>query len=137
MDELINVRRKNVRQLVKQHGGAARLTERLGYANKGTVSRLVDDNPPNNLSHRQARFFEERLALSPGTLDRIEGDPPATADCDFSLVLADLVNALGEQRLAAVPEEKFGEICSFVLSRYRANQPIDRRFLMRIIGLAT
>ncbi|MCZ6803261.1 MAG: hypothetical protein O7D86_04825 [Proteobacteria bacterium] len=68
MDTTTNIRRKNLRFLVKKEGGITRLAEKLSKS-KSHLSQLTSSGASRGMGARLAREIERRLNLGMGWMD--------------------------------------------------------------------
>ena len=70
MSKVAEFRRDNIRRLIEQRGGQARLTKAMNWSNASFLSQMTGPNPTREVSERTARKIEEVMGLEPGVLDR-------------------------------------------------------------------
>lgn len=79
MSKVTDVRRENIRALIKERGGVSRLTKAMAYKNASFLSQMAGPNPTREVTEKTARKIEEVLGLESGVLDREAGVQPQTA----------------------------------------------------------
>jgi hypothetical protein len=76
-------RTAHIRLLVEESGGPAEFARRYGGQNwaQAQVSQWISPTNPKGIGHKLAREIEQRLGLSPGSMDR----PPAVESQSLGL----------------------------------------------------
>lgn len=135
---LQDVRRRNLRALIKQWGGPSTLAKKLQHSGPSYLSQLVSGNRP--VTEKTARAIEAALDLPTGWLDE---EPETRTNSQFRVdtellgrVMA-TVNELLEELSASVNAEKMAEIVSLVYEDAQAKRDVDEGFANRIVKLAT
>lgn len=133
--KIVTLRRENLRRLIKERGGAKAAAEKLGYTNASFISQMAGPNPKKNISEKQARTIEEAFALPEGWLD--EAEPSLQHKNNRELLessLVHLVRSIPDTELDRIREEKFGELCAFILHELRKGA-LDNSSIERIVRL--
>lgn len=135
-----DVRRENLRRVVRELGGHAAVAKRLKLAGSSWVSQLIQGIRP--FTEKTARKFEKGLGLRPGTLDT-----PGSLDGlsrDAGLVNRDVpgiaealacVNSLLSARKQTLTTEKFGIVIEIVFSQGVKHGTIDAELAEKILDL--
>lgn len=63
------LRLNNLRELIKEHGGASELARKAGYSAPSYLMQMAGPNPTRKISEDTARQIETKLSLRPGSLD--------------------------------------------------------------------
>ena len=139
MSKLFNVRKDNLRRLAEEHGGAASLSKLIGYSNGSRLSQLIGTGAIEDISEKVARSIEQTLKLPEGYLDENRGVvEKESGAAQLAVAIHVLVAELGEEAVAKIAEDKFGELCALLLHEFRAAGKVDTKFikrLVRVVGL--
>lgn len=135
-----DVRRENLRRVVRELGGHAAVAKRLKLAGSSWVSQLIQGIRP--FTEKTARKFEKGLGLRPGVLD-IPGSLDGLSR-DAGLVNRDVpgiaealacVNSLLSARKQTLTTEKFGIVIEIVFSQGVKHGTIDAELAEKILDL--
>ena len=86
MKAVMDLRRENLRTLMKTWGGPTSLARKLGHANGSYLAQLAGPKPTRAVSEKVAREIEETLLLPHGWLDREQ--PTSTERLDQDTLAA-------------------------------------------------
>lgn len=131
------IRRENLRLLMKQHHGPKNFAAVLGYKNGSFLVQMAGPNPTRPVTENTARTIEEKLGFPPGTMDEpmAAADPPRhnvvvrsagqlaspvapVVGADMPLV-ADVVRLVGqvaEAEKVALPPVKYADLVALAWS---------------------
>lgn len=128
-----DIRRTNLRQLVKQWGGPSSLARKLGHSNGSYLAQLAGPRPSKEVTEKQARSIEQRLDLPAGWLDRknptLRSEPDTAAIVE---IVACVHDAAGGTKLA---RDKFAEIVQLAYEYAQHTGHVDQQVVSRLVKL--
>ena len=140
-----DVRRENLRHLIRQHDGPAALARRLGYRNGAFLVQMAGPNPSRPVSERTARAFEAKLGLPTGWFDDAQraastpsalGDPPAPID---SALLTETLRLLAESCAAmgiTLAPARFADVVALLYTEAAEERRLPRpEHVQRLVNL--
>lgn len=136
MFRLLEARRKNLRIVVEQFGGAAATAKLLGHANRTFLPQLIGPNPRRDISERLARSIEEKLGLQLGALDIFnEAESAEGLLAELHEAFLSLLNELGPVGLRTITEQQFADLCAALLAQHREAGRVSASFIQRLVRL--
>jgi hypothetical protein len=141
------VRRENLRDLIRRHEGPAALARRLGYRNAAFLVQMAGPNPSRPITERTARGFEEKLGLPAGWFDRdaapappstAAAAAPAAAPIDSVLVteVLRLVAESCETMGITLPHARFADVVALLYTEAVEEQRLPRpEHVQRLVNL--
>lgn len=138
--DLRQIRRENLRHLIKIRGGANALAKALGYANASFLSQMAGPNPMREVTEKTARQIEESLGIAPGVLDTVDPDisyPMSVASMppewmDLSQAIQASFGELDAERLRQLSREKFLTVCQMIFDEHQREGVVSADFAKRI-----
>jgi hypothetical protein len=138
-----DVRRDNLRHLVRQHDGPAALARRLGYRSAAFIVQMAGPHPTRPVSERTARGVEEKLGLPAGWLDRPDAAPapapPAGKATVDSALVTDVLRLVAESCEAmgvTLTHAKFADVVSLLYTDAVEEQRLPRaEHVQRLVKL--
>lgn len=137
VSDVHELRKKNLKALVRQWEGPTNLARKLGYQGPSYVSQMVSGNRP--ITEKTARAIERALDLPTGYLDTAH-DIKTTARAVvldtqlISRVVSTVGIALEEAHVKLHPD-KFAELVTMVYEEAARTGQVDETFIQRIIKL--
>lgn len=135
MSSVFEIRRDNLRRLMKQWGGSTSLAKKLGHSNGSYLAQLAGPHPTRDLSEKTARDIERRLQLPDGWMDHwhkgTPGQPDTGALIDIIAAVRDVLEAEGVKAQRA----KVEEIVTLVYERLQEEGSVNADFLRRLVKL--
>lgn len=132
-----DIRRENMRQLVKEWGGPLALSMKLGYANASYIVQLAGPHPTREISEKTARGVEERLALSAGWMDvEHKGRAVTINETQVAHVVRAVAAVLEDAKVDLAPSP-FGEIVALVYEHSQLVGRIDEDYIKRLVSLCS
>lgn len=130
-----DVRRENLRALIRQRRGPTRLAQELGYKNGSFLSQIAGPRPIKDISEKTARHIEGKLQLPEGYLDRGDAISVAGALDERMLVEAtrEVYNRAQELGMDA---DKVAHAVSLVYIAARTTGTVDPHFVQQLLQLA-
>jgi hypothetical protein len=129
------IRRKNLRQLVKDWGGPLPLAMKLGYSNASFIVQMAGPNPSREISEKTARKIEEKLGLTAGWLDQAHtGKNPKVNEVAVAQIVRAVAAVLEDAQLDLKPAN-FGEIVALVYEHTNLTGAIDEDYIKRLVTL--
>lgn len=145
-----DIRRENLRALLKQHGPGSRrdLAIALGHANATHVSHLAGPNPTRQINEDAARKIEAFYGLAEGALDRPEQQPgtrvqePAPVYTSGAVINDQLLTDCMEALFKADGNRKLdnAQRAELIAMVYRISAPlsrVDQSIVDRLVDIAT
>jgi hypothetical protein len=135
MKSIYDVRRENIRALIKTWGGPTSLAKKLGHANGSYLAQIAGPNPRRDISEKVAREFESKLGLTAMWLDQLhEGGPhklnnQALADC-----VRAVATTLRDEGLRPDPEA-YATLVQLVYDHTKLTGQIDEGFIKKLTEL--
>lgn len=134
--ETYQIRRVNLRQLLKQWGGPGVLGAKLGHKSGSFLSQLAGPNPSREVTEQVARGIEQALDLPSGWMDhkhRAEGG----GDVDSAVLgqVVSLVGALvGEARIR-LSSDQFADLVTLAYEDMQAHGTLRETYVRRLLRL--
>lgn len=119
--DIFLIRLNNLRLLIAQHGGPAKLGEKLGYANGSYLVQLAGPNPSRKVKEETARHIEGVLDLGENWLDTPRGNGIDPAPIKKSAV----ARAAKAQSQSQVQMTEVVSLVGTVLRGHSLNPPPD------------
>lgn len=138
LPSILDLRRENLRKLIKARGGAGALAKQLGHRSGSYLSQIAGPNPTRDISEPTAREIEAKLGLSMGWLDRREDDAAPSGGLDAPTV-AEIVRQVMTvtAELKHPPSAtKVAEVVSLAYERAATTGQVDPQFVQRLLKLA-
>lgn len=135
MKSVYDIRRDNLRQMMKTWGGPTSLAKKLGHANGSYVAQLAGPHPSREVSEKVAREIEQKLGLQFGWLDQEHADTKGKLN---DKGLADCVRAvaacLRDAGLRPDPDA-YATLVQLVYDRAKLTGQLDESFVKQLVGL--
>lgn len=134
------IRRENLRRVVRELGGHAAVAKRLKLAGSSWVSQLIQGIRP--FTEKTARKFERGLGLKQGYLDQVRSPDeldsvPGSVNRDvpgISEALA-VIDSLLSTRKQTLTNERYGRVVEIVFSQGVKHGTIDAELAAKILDL--
>jgi hypothetical protein len=135
MKSVFDVRRENLRQLMKTWGGPTSLAKKLGHANGSYIAQLAGPNPSREVSEKVAREIEGKLGLSIGYMDQVhERSPGKLHNDDISRCVKAVSTVLRDAGLNPQPDTT-ANLVQLVFDRLQLTGEIDERYIKQLVQL--
>lgn len=135
MKSVFDVRRENLRQLMKTWGGPTSLAKKLGHANGSYIAQLAGPNPSREVSEKVAREIESKLGLSIGYMDQAhERTPGKLHNDDISRCVKAVSTVLRDAGLNPQPDTT-ANLVQLVFDRLQLTGEIDERYIKQLVQL--
>ncbi len=135
MKSVYEIRRENLRALMKTWGGPTSLAKKLGHSNGSYIAQLAGPHPTRNVSEKGAREVESKLGLPLGWMDSEHQRAPGKLN---DKALADCVRAvaacLRDAGLRPDPDV-YATLVQLVYDRAKLTGQLDEAFVKQIVGL--
>lgn len=135
-----DIRRANLKRVVRELGGHAAVAKRLKLAGSSWVSQLIQGIRP--FTEKTARKFEKGLGLKqgsldiPGSLDGLENVPDSVnRDVPGISEALACVNSLLSTRKQTLSNAKFGIVVEIVFSQGIKHGTIDAELAAKILDM--
>jgi hypothetical protein len=135
MSQVQQIRRENLRTVLRQHGGAAKIARKMGLASTSYISQLLSGHRP--FGEKAARNIEKRLELEEFSLDKKPGEAVPFSGTD-RVMLTDAVRAIDEETSALkvkLAPEKFARLVAHVYEMGVHSGAIERSEVRKILEL--
>lgn len=133
MSDIHDIRRDNVRRLMRQYGSPAVLSEKLGYANSSYLAHIAGPNPSKNIGERAARDMEEKLGLPDNWLDTKHMTPTETEQL---VEIVTRVAVTAQQCKVNLPPTKLTELAILAHEHAKHNGGhLEQDYLTRLVML--
>lgn len=115
-------RRENMRRYIGANGGPTAVSKQLGYSNGSYLVQMTGPNPSRPITEKSARFFESKLGMEPGSLDREvplavlpkRSVRQQSVDVQQLAQVIDALTSACKNETADLPTAKFAEIPTLV-----------------------
>ena len=135
MASIFDLRRENLRRLMKQWGGPTSLAHKLGHSNGSYLAQLAGPHPTREVSEKVAREIESRLQLPDQWMDHRHkvdpGQPDTALLIEVVAVAKDSLDAEGVK----VTKIKFTELVALSYEHAIEAGSIDAAYVRRLVKL--
>ncbi len=135
MKSVYDVRRENLRALMKTWGGPTSLAKKLGHTNGSYLAQIAGPHPRREISEKVAREIEGKLGLAIGWLDQAQANRTGKVN---DKALADCVRAvaavLRDAGLRPDPDA-YATLVQLVYDRSKLTGTLDEDFVKQLVGL--
>lgn len=140
MKTIYEIRRANLRQLVKDWNGPANLAAKLGYKTASFLVQMTGPRPVREVSERTARQVEARLGLPPGWLDQQASSAPSGAPrqkLDERLLarVMQAISAVLEDSAATLRSDQLSSVTVLAYEHAALAGTIDEDYIKRLVEL--
>ena len=135
MASVFDIRRANLRLLMRQWGGPASLAAKLGHSNGSYLAQLAGPHPSRDVSEKTARGIEQALGLTPSWMDRAHKAPPNEPDTSALIDVMALVQDMLDAEKVKLPRAKFSELAALAYELAQEVGPASVEWTRRIIHL--
>lgn len=135
MKSIYELRRENLRELMRTWGGPTSLAKKLGHANGSYLAQLAGPNPSREVSEKVAREFETKLGLPTNWLDLEHNgnarqlDDAALADCVRAVAAA-----LRDAGHKATPDQ-MADLAALAYEHTKLVGRVDEPFIIKLVRL--
>ena len=130
-EDVFATRRRNLRDLIRQHEGATNLAKLLGYSSPSYLSQMVGPRPSRQVTEKVARQIEHRLRMSPGWLDKAHGQYHSSVDEHSVSETIVLVGQMLDDAKVKTTPRQFAELVALAQER----GALDETYIRRLISL--
>lgn len=130
-EDVFTTRRKNLRDLIRQHEGATNLAKLLGYSSPSYLSQMVGPRPTRQVTEKVARQIEGRLRMPGGWLDKTHDPYRTTLDEGSVNETIVLVGQLLSDAKTKTTPRQFAELVALAQER----GGLDETYIRRLISL--
>jgi hypothetical protein len=134
MKSVYDVRRANLRALVRQWGGPTSLAKKLCHANGSYVAQLAGPNPSRDVSEKVARDMELKLGLPVGWLDQEHGEERQLDEESLSDCVRAVAAALRDAGHRATPDQ-MADLAALCYEHAKLTGRIDEAFILKLVRL--
>lgn len=135
MKTVYDVRRENLRALMKTWGGPTSLAKKLGHANGSYLAQIAGPHPRREISEKVAREIETKLGLALGYLDQTHQRAPGKMQSgDITKCVRAVTSALRDAGLSPTPDT-VANITQLVFDRLQLTGELDERYVKQLIQL--
>lgn len=138
MPSTYDIRRDNLRKLIREWHGPTSLAKKLGHSSGSYLAQLAGPNPSRDISERTAREIESKLDLPSGWMDRENANnlhPSRSLDeAGISDAVRLVSSCLRDAGLRPDPE-KTAMLVTLVYERRVDTGAVDESYVKRLIKL--
>jgi len=135
MRNTFEIRRENLRQLMKTWGGPTSLAKKLGHSNGSYLAQLAGPHPSREVSEKVAREIEAKLGLSLGYMDQAhERGAGGLRPDDIARCVRAVTSGLRDAGHNPNPEVT-ANLVQLVFDRLQLTGEIDERYVQQLIAL--
>lgn len=135
MKSIYDVRRENLRALMKTWGGPTSMAKKLGHANGSYLAQIAGPHPRRDISEKVAREIESNLGLALGYLDQTHQRSGGKIQ---DAAIADCVRAVGaalrDAGLKADPD-RYAMLVQLAHDRVQLTGKVDEQYINQLIQL--
>lgn len=135
MKSVYQIRRENLRVLMKEWGGPTSLAKKLGHSNGSYVAQLVGPNPSREISEKVAREIETKLSVASGWMDQEHNGKPRQVDDEtLGLCVRAVAAAIRDAGLKPDPEA-YGNLVGLAYEHTKLSGRVDEPYIQRLVRL--
>lgn len=135
MKSIYDIRRENLRAMVKVWGGPTSLAKKLGHSNGSYLAQIAGPNPRREISEKVAREIEHKLGLAIGYLDQVHERTGGKFQAgDISLCVRAVTTTLRDAGLNPSPETT-ANLVQLVFDRLQLTGELDEQYVKQLIQL--
>jgi hypothetical protein len=135
MKNVYDIRRDNLKALIREYGGPLPLSIKIGYTNASFLVQMAGPNPIRDVTEKTARKIEDKLGLPAGWLDDADHKrQPKVKESDVAQIVRAVSAVLEDQRIDTTPKQ-LGEIVSLAYEHARLVGTVDEDFINRLVSL--
>lgn len=134
MQSIYDLRRENMRALIKTWGGPTSLAKKLGHANASFLAQLAGPNPSRDISEKVAREIEHKLGLPPGALDSDVRQNAVVDDQLLEECVRAVAAAIRDRGLKATPD-RYSNLVGLLYDHVRLTGRVDETYLNKLLKL--
>lgn len=135
MRSIYELRRDNLRELMRTWGGPTSLAKKLGHSNGSYLAQLGGPHPSREISEKVAREMEGKLGLPLGWLDQEHnGNARALDDSALSDCVRAVAAALRDAGHKATPDQ-MADLAALAYEHTKLTGRVDESFITKIVRL--
>lgn len=135
MKSIYDIRRENLRALMKTWGGPTTLAKKLGHSNGSYLAQIAGPNPRRDISEKVAREIEQKLALAIGYLDQEhKRNGGNIQDATISECVRLVATVLHDHNLRPSPEVT-ANLVQLVYDRVQLTGELDETYVKQLVQL--
>ncbi len=134
MQSVYDLRRDNLRSLIRQWGGPTSMSKKLGHSNGSYIAQLAGPHPSREISEKVAREIEAKLGLPSNWLDATHGEPRPVDDETLSACVRAVSAALRDAGHRATPDQ-MADLATLAYEHVKLTGRVDETFITRIVRL--
>lgn len=135
MKSIYDLRRENLRELMKTWGGPTSLAKKLGHSNGSYLAQIAGPHPRREISEKVAREIEQKLGLTLGYMDQAhQRTPGKIQNGDISKCVRAVTSALRDAGLSPTPDT-VANLTQLVFDRLQLTGELDERYVKQLIQL--
>lgn len=135
MKSIYDIRRENLRALMKTWGGPTSLAKKLGHSNGSYLAQIAGPHPRRDISEKVAREIEGKLGLALGYLDQVHTRTPSKAqNGDISACVRAVGSVLRDAGLKADPD-RYAMLVQLAYDRLQLTGQIDEQYIKQLTTL--
>lgn len=135
--DIYDIRRANLRELMRTWGGPTSLAHKLGHTNGSYIAQLAGPNPSREISEKVARGIEQSLALPIGWMDKRNEPGQSAPGLDDTLLTRCIraVTAAAEDLGARPPAHKFADLVALAYEHAQVTGQCNEAHIKRLVRL--
>lgn len=134
MQSIYDIRRDNLRLLMRQWGGPTSLARKLGHSNGSYLAQLAGPKPTREVSEKVAWEFEEKLGLPRGWMDEPHADTPRVDEAALAETVRAAASALRDAGLRPDPD-RYATLVSLAFEHYRLIGKLEESHIRKLVSL--
>lgn len=135
MKSIYDIRRENLRALMKTWGGPTSLAKKLGHSNGSYLAQIAGPHPRRDISEKVAREIETKLGLALGYMDQAhERVPGKPQNGDISACVRAVGSVLRDAGLKSDPD-RYAMLVQLAYDRLQLTGQIDEQYIKQLIQL--
>jgi hypothetical protein len=135
MKSIYEIRRENLKALIKTWGGPTSMARKLGHSNGSYLAQIAGPHPRREISEKVAREIEGILGLPLGYLDKPHERAPGKAqNGDITQCVRMVATVLRDVGLRPTPEVT-ANLVQLVYDRLQLTGALDEQYTKQLVEL--
>lgn len=134
MKSVYEIRRENLRQLMRQWGGPTSMAKKLGHSNGSYLAQLAGPHPSREVSEKVAREIEGKLGLPSGWLDDEHGETRPLDDAALGACVRAVSAAFRDVGHRPTPDQ-MADCAALAYEHAKLLGRVDEAFINKIVRL--
>lgn len=133
MPNLQDLRRRNLKALIKEWDGPTNLATKLGHSGPSYLSQLVSGNRP--ITENTARAIEVKLALPPRWLDGETHERKAQLNVSLLNQVMKAASIAVEEVGVRMSPSRMADLVTLIYEEADAKGALDEAFVLKVVKL--